>query len=883
MEVINSGMRKGIKVMCVVAQTAQFISLMPKPKDFVTRIVGDVVYLSAQIQKLSDDMNKLLDSYADIPANYLMTQMNSITGSLSNITNRVNTYTQNAINETMGLGENAIDMVSALTGTVIDTTGATSNAISSLGFAVTETGSLGDRDTAEDIHDTCDVYLEWSGNGFKESSSSATGSLNEMRKKLTDKKVNAMANVQGVTNTVNTALSDSQKLVETLITDLRNKMAKLSNIVDSGFKDVTGLDSVSRGSQKISEELVYEGGNRKTTEITTAVTASLATVINNFSIGKVVAAFAGVLTQSVIVRVGLDKLPPIDFESMMYKIRSDMTMSSEEMYKHYSALTDAAYRDLDELGKIPEDERNYSAENYEGFLKEYEDELKKQREDIRLFMKRTDIDKGVQDTLSKREMRTAIKEVNKYRNKIKNAKQSKKLKDIIAEELDRFKEEAGYRSNSIKSDWNSMMKQYKDCIAEIKEFFQNGGSCDMFIDDCCKAINKDFDDIKELCKNLSSQLISCSIKMVMPADIGSVFPNPGYKIADFLMDIKTIIKFIKDIITLIIDIINNINKIARLMINGINNLNEIIKQLMEIVGLRWLMNLIQEIMNVFDDNIREANKKMTNMLSPVYFRDTEEYENTMDALEEYYSYGEMEGKLTDEHSGYLTDVKKLLENVHVNTDLISKVDGVLDGYDKDSIEELIDELDDRGDSIVAYKSPILKDPTDAPNVSDMMDGKPMNSDIKFIGWHFFHPNLDHTKETYYSSKMDILFPLSTILKKIKSKIIKKAAKKSHKERGGVNMLHSKNVGMISMFNTKIDEAYNAFYWYTYYTEDLEKDCFEGMTSDNTSFVDNVMRTENGSIVKVTDINGQVQHVFVANTNVRKGDYVNVNGVRYRVS
>ena len=108
-DVINSGMRKSIKVMCVVAQTAQFISLMPKPKDFVTRIVGDVVYLSAQIQKLSDDMNKLLDSYADIPANYLMTQMNSITGSLSNITNRVNTYTQNAINETMGLGENAIE------------------------------------------------------------------------------------------------------------------------------------------------------------------------------------------------------------------------------------------------------------------------------------------------------------------------------------------------------------------------------------------------------------------------------------------------------------------------------------------------------------------------------------------------------------------------------------------------------------------------------------------------------------------------------------------------------------------------------------------------------------------------------------------------------
>ena len=105
-DVINSGMRKSIKIMCVTAQTMQFISLMPKPKDFVTRVVGDVVYLSTLVQKLSDDMDKLLDSYADIPANYLMTQMNSITGSLSNITNRLNTVSQDTINEAMGLGEN---------------------------------------------------------------------------------------------------------------------------------------------------------------------------------------------------------------------------------------------------------------------------------------------------------------------------------------------------------------------------------------------------------------------------------------------------------------------------------------------------------------------------------------------------------------------------------------------------------------------------------------------------------------------------------------------------------------------------------------------------------------------------------------------------------
>lgn len=847
-DVINSGMRKSIKIMCVTAQTMQFISLMPKPKDFVTRVVGDVVYLSTLVQKLSDDMDKLLDSYADIPANYLMTQMNSITGSLSNITNRLNTVSQDTINEAMGLGENTLDMVSELSDTV----------------------SLILRKESED-------ELEWTGDGFKQ-----LNSADRAKQKVTDKKNQAMGTVQGVADTINGGLSDANKWVETLIKELREKMAKLNNIVDSGFKNVTGLSSVSTGAQKISQEVTYQDENKKTVEITTAVAESLDTVIKNFSIGKVVAAFTGVLTQSIIVRTGLDKLPPIDFESMLYKIRSDIEMTPEDMYKQYNALTNEAYRELEELDEISEDERNYSAENYEEFLKEFDEEIKKQREDIRLYMKRTDIDnKAAQGTLSKREMRSAIKEVKKYRNKVKKAKQTSKLKDIIGEELDRFWEEAGYRSNTLKSDWQSMMKQYQDCIAEIKGFFQNGGSCDMFIDDCCNAINKDFNDIKELCKNLGSQLICSSLKMVMPADIGTVVPNPAYKISDFWMDIKTIFKFIKDIITLVIDIMNNINKIARLMINGLNNLKEIIKQLMDIVGLKWLMDLIQEIIDAFGDNVQKASAKLTNMLSPVYFSDTEEYEHTLEALEEYLE----NESITKEQDGYIKDSIGLLKGVS-STDkgarnLISQLSDASGDFDRDKIEAVIDELDERGDVIVAYKSPIIKEIGKTTTVSDLVDGKPMDNDLKFIGWHFFHPNLDHTGNTYYSSSMlsPFLFPIGDILKRIKSKIIKKASKKSHKKKGGVYMLNQKRVGTIL---TKIDSAYAAFYWYTYYTEDLEKDCFEGQAADNSSFVDNVMRTENGSIVQVTDINGQTLKVFVANTNVRSGDYVTVNGQRYRV-
>ena len=168
MEVINAGMRKVIKGMCVAAQTLQFISLMPKPKDFVTRIVGDVVYLSAKIQKLSEDMNKLLDSYTDIPTNYLMTQMNSITGSLTGITNRLNTYAQNGVNQVIGLGENVTGMITELTGSAIDITGSLTSAVVGLGSAVAETSEivLSNTETAADIHDATEVILEWTNNGF---------------------------------------------------------------------------------------------------------------------------------------------------------------------------------------------------------------------------------------------------------------------------------------------------------------------------------------------------------------------------------------------------------------------------------------------------------------------------------------------------------------------------------------------------------------------------------------------------------------------------------------------------------------------------------------------------------------------------------------------
>lgn len=877
MEVINTGMRKGIKAMVVVCQTAQFVSLMPKPKDFVTRIVGDVVYLSAQLTKLSEDMNKLLDSYADIPVNYFMTQVNSITGSLSGIANRLNTYTQNGVNQIAGLGENALNTISEITGAAIDTTGSLTSAVVNFGSAVAQTSVniLGQTDTGEEIYDAAEIILEWTSNGFKTVKDDATKPINDVTNKLNNLKSGVTDTINGATNTVNDKIQEAQKWIQTLINELRDNVKKLSNLMDTSFKDVTGLSSISKGAAIISSGLVESGEESLAGTATQSITSSLSNVINNFSISKVVFAFAGVITQSAIVKLGLDQLPPIDFESMMYKIRNDITMTEDDLYKQYQQLSDSTYNDIikfgEDLSKNPSEFRNYSAENYDKFKDEFEDELKKQREDIRTRMKFAKNDRN-QATIAKKEIRSAIKEIEKYRKQIKNAKQTSTLKSIIDDELKNFKKEIEYRSNSIKSDWESMMKQYRDAIKEIKEFFSTGGSCDMFIDDCCNQINKDCNDIKEMCKNLSHQLIGCTIKVATSADIGPVFPNPVYKISDFLMDVKTIIKFIKDLITSIIDIINHVNKLARIMLNGINSLKEILDEFLNIIGLKWLMNLVQNIINLFGDNIKSARLRLENTLSPVYFSDTKEYENSLEALESLLDEKrisirktlsgsiEMLNSINSINKDF-NDAYDAAKNIsYINT---SATTGRAAAYAKnqsEKVQKLIDELEKRGDEIVAYKSPIIEEPGDTTTVSNMIDGGSSDIDIKFIGWDFFHPNLNN--KDYYKTDF---------MKKIKSKIIKKAAKSGHKKRGGVN-------GLRTRWKVKSDTAYKAFYWYTYYTEDLEKDCFEFKTDDNTVIIDNVVHTENGSVVQLSD----GRKVFVANNMVKSGDYVNVDGVKYRV-
>ena len=303
-------------------------------------------------------------------------------------------------------------MITDLTGSAIDITGSVTGAVVNLAAAVSETSSriLGQSDIADVIHDAAEVILEWNNDKLVEVKEDKLATLKNVTKKIQETRTGITDKIDSVSGAVDEKIKNAQNVVKNLITELREKMDKLANVVDTNFKDVTGMTSVSRGASTITEEIKRYGNSTKSDQVTYAVSDSLSTVIKNFSIGKMVFAFAGVLTQSAIVRLGLDKLPPIDFESMLYKIRDDINLTPEDLEKNFNQLAESTYNEMismeKELKDIPSEERNYSDENYKKFKEEYEEELKEQRNRIRTLMKCNENKKGQIDALAKKEIKS---------------------------------------------------------------------------------------------------------------------------------------------------------------------------------------------------------------------------------------------------------------------------------------------------------------------------------------------------------------------------------------------------------------------------------------------------------------------------------------------
>jgi hypothetical protein len=195
--------------------------------------------------------------------------------------------------------------------------------------------------------------------------------------------------------------------------------------------------------------------------------------------------------------------------------------------------------------------------------------------------------------------------------------------------------------------------------------------------------------------------------------------------------------------------------------------------------------------------------------------------------------------------------------------------------DDEEVEDYLEELDAKGErEVVAYRSPILNDAGD-----------------DFAGWIFYHPHAyDNMKGSWWAIK-----------KRIRNKLIKKASKKNKmvgsSVRGGVAQLKSNNrfgyTDKKKVYHKNSVNGFDAYYWYTKWTND-PTDCepdfsnveftydkdgnLIGAKAIDANVVSPIQTTANGSLVELS--NGQ--RVFVEGKIVKSGDFVNVNGVKYKV-
>ena len=92
--VINRATRKVIKKMIRVSQMSRFVDLIPNPKVMAKKFVLDIVLVMKDAKLIISRMNEMLDEYANIPFQYLTTQVDSFTSSIqTEINKQISPYT----------------------------------------------------------------------------------------------------------------------------------------------------------------------------------------------------------------------------------------------------------------------------------------------------------------------------------------------------------------------------------------------------------------------------------------------------------------------------------------------------------------------------------------------------------------------------------------------------------------------------------------------------------------------------------------------------------------------------------------------------------------------------------------------------------------------
>ena len=901
-ELITNGMRKAIKKMVQISQCARALSLMPTAEDFALRLIGDMRLIAKRVNSISTRINEVLDRYSSIPGEFLLKGFDEVLEKLDNI----NDYAKFAIKETSDVmsttTKSVKEMSDALGSAVSSTTSATLQVGGGLSYGVVAmsanitlavTGN-GRRTMAEevaqdvvdgkvdvkdieseyknrirnevgDMEDVADSIKDWTENSTKNSVESIDEFFGDIGNGINDAvewidKQNKGADkfVDDTVGVLIEKVETAKREIEEKIQMVRDTFNKLTKDFDDTFGSLIGKDYAEESLTNISntakemESPVFDAVGELSDEV--------ADFVKNFSIGKAITSLGGIIIGASAATLVMDLLPSIDVDRMLKDIiggidTQRLDKMTELQYNKYFE----GEPDLLEVPDVPwrlskDDLEKYNADGYNKYLEEFTEENDNARSEILEKMQKaktySDIIAISKENKEKmKENKSALKAMRKVRRDAIKAKQIEKYKGFLNIELEYLKKECQNIKTIIKNDWDLMMDQYKTALSEIKKFFSNEGSggCET-VDKCCDRINDDATQIIELCKSITVELTSAVSMIPTPYAVGTCVDMPVHKILAFFKDIKIIITFLKNLIRLGIDIISQLTILAKLIFNGIQSLAEIMKLLKELIGVDSIMNMIDFLIALFRPKMVDAKILIENAISPIYYNETEEYEKKVNDLEKILD-GDLSGNVYVDRFKYSDDPNARKKH--------KKVFGGRTN-DEDELEEWMEELEAKGDrEIVAYRSPILNDEGD-----------------DFAGWIFYHADAyDDMKSSWTKGR-----------KRRRNKVIKKASKKNKMSGGrlvgGVAQL-KQNMSFGHYQNGKYKKntvsGFDAYYWYTKWTTD-PTDCDPDFENEGKDVVTPVQTTSNGSLVELSD----GRRVFVEGKIVKSGDYVNVNGVKYKV-
>lgn len=764
---IKQPVRKALKKLAYISQIAKCVSLIPTPEQFAGQVVGEVVTMMVKIQYLTVKINEIVEAYSTFPTDFISNVTNNVMGTLSGVAAVAGNVTQNMV-DTVHQAADDIDYLAT-------------NSVGMLTDAI-----------AED--NTATHYLGEEMNTVHESMNNVSNSID-----------NAMGKVNDVNDKVQNKLHD-------VIDKIADKMNKVNETLNSAFSDYMVFGENSNLTEPLDNTSAAFNDGSMAGSLISSTSDTMSALIKSFDIGKITKGFIGLSTNLALVAAGIDELPQLNMDNVLAFGRAKL-----EQYNDKITTMTKEFKESDEYKRM--------VEEAEGDKKKLRDSIRKKRKESAQERRKSIEEISPEERQAKR---SVAKDIRKAKLQAKKAKIAQKLKEVIVLEINRFKDDVKQFGTNIKDDWMTMQMQYKTAVMEIKEFFTgdpNSAAGSKYIDDCCDAIETDCDSIKETLKNLTTTITVTVSQIPAPTSVGQCFDFPLYKILRWFECLKVILNEIMKVINYGIDIIRQVNNIVKIILNGINSLKEIKEKIMEMLNIKWLLDFIDKIIELFSGKCLEGKELLENTISPIFYNETEEYENAMDRLENMVS--------------------------------------TLDDDDKDkaeNLEKMIDELEERGETeISAYKSPIMNE-----------DG------TDFKGWIFYYSNIDNRYRNNQKLK-----------KKFSKLIIKRAAKTGNRKRGGKNMLKRKEVfklhtGMtINGEYTLKPKAYDAFYWYTKWTTDPNDDTLDRSLEDiynNDDVVSPVMTTENGTLVELED----GRRVFVNDFGVKSGDFIIVEGQRYRV-